>query len=62
MSRQAPKEHLASGTRGTLKDALRPVHHQAFQYATNPTSSVKLVVAPLTTAMESQVQRSTGFF
>lgn len=62
--------------RDTLKAALRPAQHQAFQYATILTTNVKLVVVLLTTAMEgepeeepqgeprgeSRVPWSTGFF
>lgn len=39
----------------TLKDALRPAHHQPFHTARNLESSVKWVVATLTTAMDPQV-------
>ena len=42
--------------RDTLKAALRPAQHQAFQYATILTTNVKLVVVLLTIAMEEPVQ------
>ena len=42
--------------RDTLKDALRPAQHQAFQPAEIPTTNVNLVVVLLTIAMEPHLR------
>ena len=44
--------------RDTLKDALRPAQHQAFQPAEIPTTNVNLVVVLLTIAMEPHLRVS----